>query len=188
MIAKSDMLNVIDVASPCSASWDKMTGDDQVRHCDSCRLNVYNLSNMTKEEAEDLIIAKEGRLCVRFYRRTDGTLITRDCPVGLRALRLRLVRALAGTAALLAFMLVGVWTSRSGMASSGRNTNGPFSKFVEWITPPQLTQQPLPPVMGKVCPPAVMGELMMPVPQSPPNLTLEDEPGGEVEFQNPEIE
>jgi hypothetical protein len=35
-------------------------------------------------EAERLVVEKEGRLCVRFHRRADGTVLTRDCPVGLR--------------------------------------------------------------------------------------------------------
>ena len=55
--------------------------------CGQCNLNVYNLSGMTKDAAESLIAGNEGRLCVRFYRRTDGSIITRDCPVGLRAIR-----------------------------------------------------------------------------------------------------
>ena len=31
----------------------------------------------------------EGSPCVRFYRRFDGTVLTADCPVGLRKLRFR---------------------------------------------------------------------------------------------------
>ena len=67
-------------------SWEQMTGDDRVRHCQECKLNVYNLSEMTRRDAERLITRNEGRLCVRFYRRADGTTLTRDCPRGLRAL------------------------------------------------------------------------------------------------------
>ena len=47
---------------------------------------------MTREEAEDVIRGTEGRLCVRFYRRRDGTILTQNCPTGLRALRRRLSR------------------------------------------------------------------------------------------------
>jgi hypothetical protein len=64
-----------------------MIGSEQMRFCGQCNLNVYNLSGMTRDEAESLIARNEGRLCVRFYRRTDGSIITRDCPVGLRAIR-----------------------------------------------------------------------------------------------------
>ena len=77
------------VASPCKADWDEMIGTDRVRFCGQCSLNVYNLSAMTRDEAESIIAANEGRLCVRFYRRRDGSIITQDCPVGLRAVRAR---------------------------------------------------------------------------------------------------
>jgi hypothetical protein len=44
---------------------------------------------MSKPEADHLIINREGRLCVRFYRRADGSILTKDCPVGLRATKRR---------------------------------------------------------------------------------------------------
>ena len=75
-------LNNIKIASPCSADWNEMFGDSRKRFCGDCSLNVYNLSGMTRDEAEALIMNAEGRVCVRFYRRVDGSIITRDCPVG----------------------------------------------------------------------------------------------------------
>jgi hypothetical protein len=85
-------LSSVKIASPCSADWEDMIGNDRSRFCGRCDLNVYNLSDMTKREAEHLINQTEGRLCVRFYRRTDGTILTRDCPVGLQAMKRRLSR------------------------------------------------------------------------------------------------
>jgi hypothetical protein len=87
MARESDLLSEIRVASPCTASWDEMRGDDRTRFCEHCRLNVYNLSEMSHREAEALVREKEGRLCVRFYARRDGTMLTRDCPVGFQAVR-----------------------------------------------------------------------------------------------------
>lgn len=72
-----------------------MVGNDRVRFCGQCSLNVYNLSAMTQEEALDLIATREGRLCVRLYKRADGTVISQDCPRGLEAVRRR-VRRMAG--------------------------------------------------------------------------------------------
>ena len=66
-----------------------MIGSERMRFCGACNLNVYNLSGMTRFEAESLIARNEGRLCVRFYRRRDGSIITKDCPVGLRAIQRR---------------------------------------------------------------------------------------------------
>jgi hypothetical protein len=60
-----------------------MTGTDRVRFCGECGQHVYNLSGMTAEQATDLLRQTGGELCVRFYRRRDGTMLTADCPVGL---------------------------------------------------------------------------------------------------------
>src|SRR5262245_8014341 len=90
-----DPLGSLRVASPCHLSWEEMTGGHRVRFCGSCQLNVYNFSAMTADEVRALIAKSEGRICGRLYRRTDGTILTRDCPVGLRAVRRR-VRRMVG--------------------------------------------------------------------------------------------
>jgi hypothetical protein len=90
-------LEGVRVAAPCPADWDKMVGDERMRYCGQCSLHVYNLSGMTKREAEGLVANAEGRLCVRYYRRADGSILTRNCPVGLRAVKQRVSR-IAGAA------------------------------------------------------------------------------------------
>ena len=45
----------VSVAAPCPADWDSMIGGDCVRFCSQCQLNVYNLSAMSKFEAESLM-------------------------------------------------------------------------------------------------------------------------------------
>lgn len=92
MSASRSPLDNIKVASPCTAEWKFMLGNDLVRFCGQCNKNVYNLSRMTREDAETLIRRMEGRLCVRYYRRSDGTILNADCPVGLRAVRQRVRR------------------------------------------------------------------------------------------------
>ncbi len=87
-----DRFDHLRIASPCRASWDQMAGDDRVRHCDLCNLHVYNIARMTRKQTETLIANTEGRICARLYLREDGTIITRDCPVGLRAIRRRVTR------------------------------------------------------------------------------------------------
>lgn len=96
------MLDSVRVASPCSADWTQMVGDEKVRFCTSCEKNVYNLSAMTSADAEDLLGASAGgELCVRFYQRVDGTVMTSDCPVGVtRKRRKKLALAIAGAGAL----------------------------------------------------------------------------------------
>jgi hypothetical protein len=93
----------IRIASPCPSDWNRMAGDERVRHCSECNLNVYNLSAMTEREIKQLItVNQEGRLCTRFYRRQDGTMLTQDCPWSLRAMRRKVSRL--ASAALTALM------------------------------------------------------------------------------------
>ncbi|NOQ84980.1 MAG: hypothetical protein GQ551_13320, partial [Myxococcales bacterium] len=68
----------------CKAPWENMDGDNRIRFCRECSRNVYNLSAMTECEARRVIAEREGRLCVRFYQRRDGTVLTSDCPVGAK--------------------------------------------------------------------------------------------------------
>lgn len=46
---------------------------------------IYNLSPMSRRDAERLLQDTEGRVCTHFYRRNDGTILTSDCPVGFGA-------------------------------------------------------------------------------------------------------
>jgi len=81
-----------------------MQGNDQVRFCNQCQMNVYNISAISRKQAEELIAKTEGRLCAKLYRRADGTIMTRDCPYGLRAVRRRVSRAAsAALSAILGF-------------------------------------------------------------------------------------
>lgn len=85
------------VAAPCPAKWEDMTGDDKIRHCALCNLNVHNFSAMSRNEAEAILarhfnpdgspIASAGRVCGGFFRRADGTYLLQDCPTGLAALK-----------------------------------------------------------------------------------------------------
>lgn len=80
----SSFVHNIQIATPCKADWNTMSGDEQKRFCGMCNKNVYNIAEMALADVEKLIIESEGKVCVRFYRRKDGTVITQDCPVGIR--------------------------------------------------------------------------------------------------------
>jgi len=140
---RSSSLDLIEVVSPCPASWDEMKGDERVRFCQQCKLNVYNLSEMGREEAEAFVRkhtagqanSGTGRTCVRFYRRADGTVLTKDCPVGVRALQQRFVRAVAAIAGVFVALVSG--TLFGGVISrripTGLRT--PAESFADWINP-----------------------------------------------------
>src|SRR5215470_19110558 len=105
MVTYNPPLEKIKIAASCKAEWRWMYGNDRVRFCGQCNLNVYNLSAMTRDEAEDLIRRTEGRLCVRFYRRLDGTILTANCPVGVQGIKEKWLRLRTHIiAALMAFL------------------------------------------------------------------------------------
>jgi hypothetical protein len=99
--AKLPVLDNLRVAAPCTADWNQMTGDERTRHCGDCKKNVYNLTGMTREEAEALVIEKNGDLCVRYFQRHDGTILLADCEIGVKRRRRRR-RIATAAAALLA--------------------------------------------------------------------------------------
>lgn len=99
--ASLPVLDNIRVASPCKADWAAMTGDERVRHCGACDKDVFNISALTRDEAQALITEKAGKLCARYYQRSDGTILLADCTIGATQKRRRRWIA-AGAAALLA--------------------------------------------------------------------------------------
>lgn len=102
-------LENIRIASPCSANWNEMQGNDRKRFCGDCKLSVYNLSGMTRYDAEHLLRLSEGRLCVRYFQRADGTILTRDCPVGWGRMKQRASILAATVFSLVVSLFAGVF-------------------------------------------------------------------------------
>jgi hypothetical protein len=149
-----DVLDRIRIASPCPVRWDQMEGDDRARHCRHCNLKVYNLSAMSREEATALVTGTEGRLCASFYRRPDGTVLTRDCPVGLAAARARAAGAARRIAAAIALVLGAAVTLGLGRGAATRLRQvEPFATVCRWLNPPSPVL--LPPAPGGI----VMGRM-----------------------------
>ncbi|HEY3243925.1 MAG TPA: hypothetical protein VGM03_11300 [Phycisphaerae bacterium] len=136
------MLDQIRIAAPCTASWAEMTGDDRVRFCAQCKLHIYNLSAMTRQESEELIRNQEGRLCVGFYRRADGTILTANCPVGLRAARRRLAKLVAAFGGVIALLAEGIAVLGSSGRATGTVRLRTMQPFAIGLAPP-----PPPPVV-----------------------------------------
>lgn len=109
MPSQPRMLDQLRIASPCLAAWEDMHGDDRVRFCDQCQLEVYNLSAMTEQEGTELVQSRSGgRLCAAMFRRADGTVLTRDCPVGLARVRKQVARAWAAALTVGAFFVANI--------------------------------------------------------------------------------
>lgn len=154
-------LKTLQIASPCAARWEAMAGDERKRFCGECRKNVYNLSAMTATEAEALLqtAGADGRPpCVRFYRRADGTVLTSDCPIGVRLAERarRRMAAVRATAALVLAFLVDAFGGPDAPAKGGivmgapppqpPPTATPQPKAVQggapaWVTPPPTSKK-----------------------------------------------
>lgn len=75
---KSNALNIletINIPSPCTESWAQMKGNEVQRFCDLCSHNVTNLSALSQEEAARILENRTaGRLCVRYTLNQDGSI------------------------------------------------------------------------------------------------------------------
>ena len=102
MTKPANILDRINVASPCSTDWDSMTGNDQVRFCLHCSKHVNNISGMTRKQALELVSRSKGQLCLRYLRRPEGGIQTAERRPQLHQIRRRASRLATGafTAAL----------------------------------------------------------------------------------------
>lgn len=132
------LLQQVRVASPCKERWDDMTGDEHVRFCGRCEKNVYDLSSLTAEQADSLLRGRGESMCVRLFRRSDGTVLTSDCPVGSRKRFWR--RVTAGAAA-------GVAAAGLTVAALGGHQQG---GMVMGEMEPIMGQTTIAPEMGKM--------------------------------------
>jgi hypothetical protein len=140
-----------------------MKGDDRVRFCKLCSLHVYNLSAMTRSAAETLVAEREGRLCVQFYRRADGTVLTADCEGGWTLAAKRFGRwARTATAVVLTAALAPLGLTRWGAAAPTEACEG--TTTVQPADPPTATALT---ILGRVRAPAqpqaIRGEAMIPL-------------------------
>jgi hypothetical protein len=162
------LLENLRIATPCNADWDDMAGDERVRFCGLCEKNVYNLSAMSRADAEALVRAREGRMCIRMYQRSDGTVLTSDCPEGVRREKLRhriraRIAAMTASAALVIGLITG--RARADLAVDGKKpTPPPTNVHVGHVMGGAVARPPEPVKMGKVAikqpdpPKPMMGE------------------------------
>lgn len=159
-------LDVIQIASPCSASWDAMSGDQVRRFCGECQLHVHNLSEMSRREAEALVSGvvastsissgggsggiSGGRVCVQMQRGADGRIVTRDDRQWRAKLRRRAayvgVRTLMGLSAAAVVLLGGT----TALASRDINWFNKLAELQERLAKFSPVVQPTPAVAGGI--------------------------------------
>jgi hypothetical protein len=166
------LLDQVKVASPCDRDWNEMLGDERVRYCLGCEKNVFNLSAMGREEAEALLRDRLGKeLCVRFYQRTDGTIMTEDCPVGVkRKRRKKLALAVAGAGAMALAATSLMLKAQSGCRTMGEvayQGQQPIDNGEGKFEMGDVAPTPVAPMQGQTALP-VMGSAAPPTPVTPP--------------------
>jgi hypothetical protein len=144
----------IKISSPCSESWARMKGDDRVRYCMKCKLDVYNLDGMKPVEIEALVRRKSGTLCGRLYMRPERTASFQDCGMS----RARRARRWAAAAAAFIVLAVFSWFLRATVNEPDRSMHPRWVRVVlDWISPESSGRGG-----------AIMGKMMCPTPLPPP--------------------
>ncbi len=117
---------------------------------------------LSRGELPHLRRLSEGKVCVRYFQRPDGTVMTRDCRSIVQDMRRWWIGACAAVGALLLGLIA--WTvalaGRSREPSDLRQIE-PFRSVLQWVDP---------------APPVVMGE---PCPNPPPGKGAQAPPKGE---------
>ncbi|HTL32601.1 MAG TPA: hypothetical protein VL326_05735 [Kofleriaceae bacterium] len=150
------------VASPCPADWSKMTGDERARMCGQCNKHVFNLSQMTRSDAEELIIEKNGSLCVRYYQRNDGTILLKDCTVAASAARRKQMLGVAAAALLATGTSFAMLTAQRGTPpEAARIITPPPAPDLEFRIHEEELQKNDPPPIVIAPPPPTVEELLM---------------------------
>jgi hypothetical protein len=168
------LLESITIASPCTAKWDEMIGDERARFCTHCQKDVFNLSAMPRDEAESFMRERTAEVCVRLYKRFDGTVLTADCPVGVKRKRRRKAVAAAVGGSLLAAGALLMAARRPTPSVMMGEMTGPMmggTGMAPELPPPPVVpvvDQPISPTMGAAPPP----QMRHPTPPSTVTRTM----------------
>ncbi len=144
------------ISSPCPKSWDDLVGDNRIRYCGQCKLNVYNFAEMPSDEVERIVRRSEGRICGTLFLRGDQTATLRDCPSARTRTLARRALKVAGFLLLAGF----TWVCRA----SERPDRSTLPKWIQAtlsVIDPEPEQRPVAP------PKRLMGDVVC-VPKTPP--------------------
>ncbi len=97
----SEPIDNLILSFSCPIDWNSMDGDDRERFCMQCSKTVFNISDLSKKEANEYLQKRSKTShCVKFYLRSDGTITTDECP--------RILRPVRNTVFLLARVVAGI--------------------------------------------------------------------------------
>lgn len=124
MSAKKNRLDQLKVVTPCSSSWELMSGNNQKRFCADCNKSVFDFSQMTRRQVEAVVAAHQGKLCGRITRRPDGSLLTLETPPPIQISTRRASPFLTATVAALLGISVPAAAQNAILASANVTANG----------------------------------------------------------------
>ena len=110
-------LDIVTIPAPCPMQWEEMEGDATLaRSCSQCHKQIFNLSAMSRADAEALL-ARSEHPCITYLRGGDGKILTTE-PSGFWS---RLSRSVRRVAAFIALRLRGGWMPgyQDGFAACG---------------------------------------------------------------------
>ncbi|MFM9873803.1 MAG: hypothetical protein ACKVQS_10105 [Fimbriimonadaceae bacterium] len=150
------------INKPCPADWNDMTGGQQSRHCDKCNKSVHNISELSADEAEQVLCHSSNSVCIRIQQAANGAFKTQSGWMKRVAI--------AGAATLTLIPMTGCESQShlTGKASvpysqpNNQTTTGtpaqPENIVGETVAPEAQPEQ-AEPTMGKVAAPEVMGDI-----------------------------
>jgi hypothetical protein len=131
-MAAKDLLNNLTVAAPCTADWNSMSGNDQVRFCEHCSLAVHNISQMTQPQAARLVARSKGRLCVRYCNDSQGRPLSLPAQQKLHRLGRRVSQIAAGAFSATLSLTTAVAQSSVSVQSGNLNASGVAQSIDHW--------------------------------------------------------
>lgn len=66
----------VSIPKPCHANWNSMSKEEQSRFCSLCKTSVYNVADLTEQEAET-VLSKDD-ICARITHNDEGHIQTRN--------------------------------------------------------------------------------------------------------------
>jgi hypothetical protein len=152
------------INKPCPADWNEMTGNDASRHCDKCKKSVHNISQLSKEEAEQVLCHSTQSVCIRIQQAANGAFKTQSGWMKRVAI--------AGAATLTLIPMTGCETQSqiTGEAATYSQPNSPVTTGKVAASEPQPEQGE--PLTGVVAGPMETGEIAVPKSNSQSPTTL----------------
>lgn len=144
----------------CPVDWNSMDGNEHERFCKRCSKTVFNISDLSKAEANQFLKEKVGLdTCVKFYRRADGTIKTDNCPRIIRPLRNASLRVIERASLFTSLIFISICNLLPSYAQPKKvdPSKSPCSMpnpFAAPVASPKAAPVPFaPPItMGRVCP------------------------------------